>query len=175
MARKTDVPWWRLTIAILVGLLCLLAAAYLSARLHRIRSGLSLAGTSLILEAQPGALAAIALGFPPRSGAAIVILANLAPLPLLSTGLSELLARWPWARRKLTRTRRWAQRFHRWGPLIFVPLAPVMGAYTATAVGQSLGFRAERTFWATLAGMTWSVLAITYGGHWAAQLFSQVL
>ncbi len=169
MVRTTDSHGRRLAIAILVGVLCLLAAACLSACIHRLRAGLSLTGTALIFEAQPGAVAAVALGFPPRSGAAIVMLANLAPLPFLSTGLSELMARWPWARRKLQRARRWADRFKRWGPLIFVPLVPVIGAYTATWVGQSLGFRAERTFGAILIGMAWSVLVITYGGHWLTQ------
>lgn len=156
--------------AVVLGLLCILAAFAIAAGVHRVPLGASLVGTSLILEAQPAALAAVALGFPPRSGALIAILANLAPLPAVAIGLDELFARWPWAERKLLGARRWATRYQRSGALIFVPLSPFIGAYAATAIGRSLGFRPLNTFWATLAGMVWSVGAITYGGHWIAHI-----
>ncbi len=154
----------------LFGLLCLGFALALAARVHRLGAGASLIGTSLILEAQPAAVAALALGLPARAGALIVIAANLAPIPALSIGLDEVLARWPWAQRKLLGARRWAVRYRTAGPLIFVPLTPFMGAYAATAVGRSLGFRPVRTLWAVLAGMLWSVAVITYGGHWLVHL-----
>lgn len=161
----------RLLAAAGIGVWCLAAAVFLGYRIHRLGEGISLAGTSLILEAQPGAVAAVALGFPPRTGAAIAMLSNMAPLPLLSAGVAELLTRWPWAQRKLSRTQRWASRYRRWGALIFVPLSPFIGAYTAMAVGNSLKFRPVLTFWAVLTGMIWSVLVITYGGHWVVHLF----
>lgn len=158
--------------AIVLGLFFMGFALAVAAHVHQIGIGASLVGTSLILEAQPAALAAVALGMPPRAGALIVIAANLAPLPALNVGMEELVTRWPWAQRKLLGARRWALRYRTAGPLIFIPLTPFIGAYAATAVGRSLGFRPVRTWWTVLAGMLWSVAVITYGGHWVAHLFT---
>lgn len=157
--------------ALAIGLAAVLVALYWGYRIHQTAAGASLIGTSLILEAQPAAVAAVALGFPPRAGAGISMLANLAPIPLLWVGLDEILPRWPWAARKVRRAQAVAERYGRYGVLVFVPLSPFFGAYASTAIGHSLGFRPVSTFWATFAGMVWSVLAITYGGHWVTYVF----
>ncbi|PSR21069.1 MAG: hypothetical protein C7B45_12245 [Sulfobacillus acidophilus] len=171
LKRNSELTMRRLAGALAIGVAVILVALYWADRLHRLAVGASLVGTSLILEAQPAAVAAVALGFPPLSGAAISILANLAPLPFIWIGLDELLPRWPWAARKVLRARATAERYGRYGVLVFIPLAPFFGAYASIAIGHSLGFRPSSTFWATFAAMVWSVVAITYGGDWVAHLF----
>lgn len=161
----------RLAAAVATGLVLASVAVALGFHLRRPVETLSLMGTSVVLEAQPAAAAAVALGYPPAQGAAISLLANLAPLPIIVVGLDYIMRRWAWARRQIRGAQKRTERFSRYGPWVFLPIGPFIGAYAATAVGRSLGFKTWNTFWATLAGMLWSVSAITYGGHWVIHLF----
>lgn len=126
-----------------------------------------LLGTSIALEAQPGAVASIALGFGPLSGGLISILGNLVLIPILLISFRQVILHWHWARRRVQRARSWADRFAGYGVGVLFVLSPVLGAYVSIAIGYAMGARPLPTFAATLGGMVASVALIVYGGHWA--------
>lgn len=134
-------------------------------------STLSLIGTSIVLEAQPAAAASVALGFHPLTGALVSILGNLIPIPLLLISLDFILVRWHWARQKVRRAENWAKRYGRYGVLSLVFLSPFLGAYVAIGISSGMRWKLSTSLFAVLAGMTGSVLAIVYGGHWIIGLF----
>ena len=167
--RPTTAHW---VLALGLGVAAVLASLGLGYHLHRPVQTASLIGTSLTLEAQPAALAAAAMRYPPVAGAVVSVLANLAPIPLLTLALDSIVSAWPWARKHVARAHQRVERYRRWGPAAFVLLSPLMGAYVAIAVGESLGFNPRLTFWTTLTGMLWSVAAIAAGGHWVAHFLA---
>lgn len=135
-------------------------------------STLSLIGTSILLEAQPGAAGSVALGFPPLSGAVVSILSNLIPIPILFLSFDQILRRWRWARQKVQHAERWSHKYRRYGVGALVFLSPFLGAYVCIGIGIGMGWKPWATFCSVLAGMLGSVLFIVYGGHWLLHVFT---
>ncbi len=170
MRGKTALNRWLTSIG--MGTAAIVAALLVGYHLHRPVQTASLIGTALTLEAQPAAVEAAAMRYPLVAGALVSVLANLAPIPLLTIILDSVVHAWPWARKHVARAHQRVQRYQRWGPVVFVLMSPFIGAYVAIAVGESLGFNPRFTFWTTLGGMLWSVAAIALGGHWLSQLMA---
>lgn len=148
-----------------------LSALYLGLQQAKLWSTLSLIGTSIVLEAQPGAAASIALGFHPFMGAVISILGNLIPIPILMFTVRQIISRWGWARKKVQRAERWSRKYRRYGVGALTLLSPFLGAYLCIAIGSVAGWRPVTTFFATFLGLVVSVFLIAYGGHWLVSLF----
>jgi len=129
-----------------------------------------LLGTSIALEAQPGAAASIALGFHPLAGGLISIFGNLLPIPLLLVSFRQVIRRWHWARTKIARAQNWAKRYGRYGVGVLFFLSPFLGAYVCIAIGYAMGARPIPTLAATLGGMVASVALIVYGGPFIVSL-----
>ncbi|NMP23025.1 hypothetical protein [Sulfobacillus harzensis] len=162
--------WQRLLAGLGMGALFAAIAVVVGLSTGRPVQTLSLMGSSLVLECQPAAALAVVLGYPRAFGAAVAFFTNLAPLFIIAVGLDLIVAHWPWAARQVERAHRRAGWVARYGPLMFVPLCPVLGAYACVAIGRGLGFRLASTLSATIAGMVWSVMVIVYGGHWVVHL-----
>ncbi len=153
-----------------IGALLVLSALFLGHLSGRPLQTLSLVGSSVVLECQPAAALVVALRFPRFLGALVVLLANLAPIPVIVVGLDLIVWHWPWAARHVERANKRAGWVSRYGPLMFIPLCPALGAYACVAIGKGLAFRPAWTLGATVVGMMWSAVAIVYGGHWVIHL-----
>lgn len=160
----------RITMALGIGVLVALAAILAGSLSGRPLQTLSVVGSSVVLECQPAAALVAALRYPRFLGAMVVVLANLAPIPVMVVGLDFMVSHWPWASRQVERANKRAGWVARYGPLMFIPLCPVFGAYACIAIGKGLGFRPAWTLGATVVGMLWSTVAIVYGGHWVVNL-----
>ncbi|MCY0895172.1 MAG: small multi-drug export protein [Alicyclobacillaceae bacterium] len=132
---------------------------------------LSLIGGSILLEAQPAALASVPLGFHPVPGAVISILANCIPLPFLLLMFQQITRRWRWLGRKLKKAEKWSGKFGRYGVWGLVLLSPFLGAYASVAVSYGLGWNPVRALISILIGMVASAFIITTGGYWVVSLF----
>lgn len=161
----------RLLYAIAIATGFFAVALYVGITQTKIWMALSLIGTSIVLEAQPGVAASIALGFHPLAGAAVSISANLIPIPLLLLTFHEITTRWHWARRKVERAERWSRKYRHYGVGALVLLSPFLGAYLCVAIGHATGWKPYTVLLATLIGMVASVLFISYGGHWVIGWF----
>lgn len=139
---------------------------------HRFVATLPLIGTSILLEAQPGVAASIALGFHPLVGSAISVLSNLIVVPLLLLTFHQVMTRWRWARHKVERAKKLAGKYGKYGVGALAFLSPFLGAYVSIAVGFAMGWKMVNTLAMTMVGMLTSVLIIAYGGHWVVHLFS---
>lgn len=168
-------PWLRefarFAVAVAIGIALAAAALAVGLSLGRPVGTFTVMGASVVFEAQPAAAVAVGLGYPRLGGAAVAVLTNLACIPIIFVGLDTIVTRWPWARRHVEKAERRSQWFLKYGPWMFIPVGPLIGAYAATALGRSLGFRPLRTLLAVVGGMIWSVLVIVYGGHWVLHLF----
>lgn len=164
----------KLTVALVMAVVLFAACVALGMHAGRVRATLPLVGTALVLEAQPAAVASVALRFHPLDGALISVLGNLIPIPVLMVAFHEIVARWRWAKRLADRSVKWSERYGRFGVPVLIVLSPVVGAYVALAMGYGLGWRPRMTLLATLAGMCGSVLAICYGGHAAVTFFRRL-
>lgn len=133
---------------------------------------LPLIGTSILLEAQPGVIASIPLGFHPLTGAFISIMANLAPIPVMMVTFRVVVARWSWAHRMVDRSQKWSRRYGKYGVPVLVILAPFLGAYVSIAMGYGMGWKPLTTLASTVIGMVASVLILSYGGHFVVSLFT---
>lgn len=132
---------------------------------------LSLIGISVALEAQPAAVASIALGFHPAAGALMSILANLIPIPLMMLTFEQIVRRWHWVRRKLYKAEKWSAKYGRYGVWILTLLTPFIGAYWCIAIGFGLRWPPLRMFVSITLGIVISAFSLTYGGHFAVGLF----
>lgn len=127
-------------------------------------SSVSLIGTSIILEAQPAAVASLPPRFHPLSGAIISILGNLIPIPILMLTSDEIINRWKWVKRKLQKASVWPRRYGRYGVWVLIPLSPVFGAYVCIGVGYMMRWNSCFVLSSVLIGMFLSSFIITYGG-----------
>ena len=157
--------------------LCISATLFFSAVAVGWQQGLlwqtfPLLGTSIALEAQPGAAASVVLGFRPLPGALISIFGNVLPIPILLVSLRQVIHRWRWVRRKIDLAQSRAERYQRYGVSALFILSPFLGAYVCIAIGYAMGARPIPTLAATLGGMAVSVFLITFAGHWVARIFS---
>ena len=132
---------------------------------------LSLIGFSIALEAQPAAVASVALGFHPALGALASIFANLIPIPLLMLTFDQIVRRWHWVRRKLHKAEKWSVKYGRYGVWVLTALTPFIGAYLCIAIGFGLRWPPLRMFVSITLGIVISAFALTYGGHFAVGLF----
>lgn len=170
--RSPRTIWHGVLYGLLGAAVLFAAALYAGWRQGMFWSTLPLIGTALVLEAQPGTVLSIALGFHPLDGALISVIANLMPMPLIILNFQGIIQRWPWAERRVRRAQGWARRYGHYGvPVLFV-LSPFLGAYACVAIGYGMGWRPLPTVGAIMAGMLTSVLLIAYGGHWVAGLFT---
>jgi hypothetical protein len=126
---------------------------------------LTLIGTSILLEAQPAAVASLPLGFHPLLGAVVSILANLIPIPLLMLTFKEITNRWKWLGKRLQKAEKWSQKYGKYGVWILVPLSPFLGAYICVAVGYGMRWNSALIFTSIFLGMVVSTFFITMGGH----------
>ncbi len=133
---------------------------------------LSLIGVSIVLEAQPAAVASLALGFHPIPGAVISILANLILIPLMVFGYAQIIARWHWLQKRLDKANKWAMKYGRYGVWVLLPLTPLIGAYMCIAFAHILRWSIGRSLVSTTLGVMWSTFLITLGGHWVLQAFT---
>ncbi|QQE81316.1 small multi-drug export protein [Alicyclobacillus sp. SO9] len=150
---------------IILGFLSFLSAVFLGFIQGKLVATFSLIGTSIVLEAQPAAVASLPLHFHPFSGAVISILGNLVVVPVFSFTIEEIINRWKWIRKKLQKTERWSHTFEKYGAWALIPLSPVLGAYVCIGVGHLLRWKRRRVLTNVLIGMVVSTFAITYGGH----------
>lgn len=170
--RGWDLTRSRMLLGIVSSLILVLLALGVGFFQHRILATLPLMGTSILLEAQPGVAASIALGFHPLAGAAISILSNLIAVPWLLLTFHEVVTRWRWARNKIERAKKLAGKYGKYGVGALAFLSPFLGAYVSIALGFAMGWRIRNTVALTMVGMLTSVLIIAYGGHWVVHLFS---
>ena len=168
---KSRTIQWAVFYGLAAALLLFVAAFCTGLSQGKVVSTLSLIGTSLLLEAQPSAVASIPLGFHPLVGAVVSILANLIPIPLLMLTFNEIVNRWKWANRKLHKAEKWSLKYGRYGVWILVPLSPFLGAYVCIAIGFAMRWRPLMIFSTVTLGMVASTFLISYGGHWAVRLF----
>lgn len=134
---------------------------------------LSLVGTSIILGAQPAAVASIALGFHPFMGAVMSILANLIPVPVLMLAFQEIIEHWRWVRNRVKRIQRWSLKYERYGVALVSVLSPFIGSYVCIAIGDGLEWNPVTTLAATFSTTILSVFLITYGEQWVIGLFAR--
>jgi uncharacterized membrane protein len=160
----------RLTYGFISGGLFLVAALLTGFIEGKFGSTLSLIGTSVILEAQPAAVASLPLRFHPFSGALISILGNLIPIPVLMLTYHEIVHRWGWAKRKLHKAEVWSRKYGKYGVWVLVPLSPVFGAYVCIAIGYILRWNPRLVLCSVLVGMVLSTCLITYGGESVVRL-----
>ncbi len=157
-------------LALALGLFFLTLCLGIGIQQRRLAATCGLIATSVIFEAQPAAVASVALGFGPWTGAMISVLANLIGLPMILVLFPELVRRWKWVRRQLLKAQRRVIRFGRHGVWALVLLSPFLGAYASVVVGYSFGWQRLRVLTATVMGMVASVAVLTVGGHWAVML-----
>lgn len=131
---------------------------------------LSLIGIGVTLEAQPGAVASIPLGFSPLVGAVVSILANLICIPLLVLMFHQVVIRWKWIGRKMAKAQKWTTKYGKYGVWMFVPLCPILGAYVCLALGMGMQWRLSRTMLSVFTGLIASTFILTYFGHLIAAL-----
>ncbi len=132
---------------------------------------LSLIGTSIVLGAQPAALASLALGFHPFLGGVISILANLIPVPILMLALNQVLSHWTWLHKQVMGIQQWSRKSGQHGVAYVALLSPFIGSYVCIAIGDGLGWSPSTTLLATFSTTILSVFLITYGEHWVLGLF----
>ncbi|WAH38298.1 small multi-drug export protein [Alicyclobacillus dauci] len=132
---------------------------------------LSLIGTSILLEAQPAAVASVPLGFHPVTGAIISILANLIPIPLLMLTFDELIRRWGWANRRLKKAEKWSHKYGKYGVWILTILCPFLGAYVCITIGYAMRWKPTLVFLSVSLGMAASAFLIAFGGHSVSRIF----
>ncbi|RIV17527.1 hypothetical protein D2Q93_15205 [Alicyclobacillaceae bacterium I2511] len=159
-----------LFLGITLSFLFFLSALWLGREQEGFALTLSLIGISLVLEAQPAAVASIPLGFAPLTGAAISILANLIPIPLLMLTFDQVIRNWSWMRHRLQRADKWSAKYGHYGVWGLSVLSPFLGAYVCVVVGFGLRWHAARIFASVTLGTIVSTLLITYGGHWFVHL-----
>lgn len=155
----------RLLTGLFVGALFFAMAFAIGLLVHKIASTLSLIGTSVLLEAQPAAVASLPLRFNPFAGAMISILGNLVPLPVLMLTFDEITNGWSWMRRILKKSQSWSQKYGKYGVFVLVPLSPVLGAYVCIGIGYLMRWNPRRILFSVLIGMVLSTFVITYGGE----------
>lgn len=132
---------------------------------------ISLIGVGIALEAQPGAVASIPIGFSPLTGAAVSILANCICLPLLILLFHQIIHRWTWMGRKMQKAERFTQRHGRYGVWILIPLCPVLGAYVCLSLALGMQWRLSTTLVSVMTGLIASTFILTYFGNWIWRLF----
>ena len=155
----------RLTYGVLLSVLFLLGALVVGFIEHRLPATLSLIGTSVVLEAQPAAVASLPLRLPPFSGALISILGNLIPIPILVFVFDEILNHWTWVRRRLQKAETWSKKYGKYGVWVLIPLSPILGAYVCIGVGYIMRWNSRLVLCSVLIGMVLSSFMITYGGE----------
>lgn len=156
----------------LLGLVFFVAAWWVGIAVGAPMRSLSLIGISIVLEAQPAAVASLALGFHPVAGAVISILANLIAIPLMVFGYNQIISRWHWLQRRFSKAEKWAQKYGRYGVWVLLPLTPFIGAYLCIAFAHILRWPTGRSLVSTTLGIIWSTFLITLGGHWVLQAFT---
>jgi uncharacterized membrane protein len=154
----------RFIYGLILGLLFFTGALLIGFYEGKVVSAVSVIGTSIILEAQPAAVASLPLRLSPLSGALISILGNLIPIPILVLTFDEIINRFTWLRRKLQKTEIWSNRYGKYGVWVLVPLCPILGAYVCIGLGFIMRWNIRLVLCAVLAGMILSSFMITYGG-----------
>lgn len=155
----------RLIYGLLAGGLFFLGALLVGLAEGKLISTVSLIGTSIILEAQPAAVASLPLRFHPLSGALISILGNLIPIPVMMLTFDEIVHRWSWVRKRLQKAEVWSQKYGKYGVWILVPLSPILGAYVCIGLGYVMRWNPRLMLGSVLIGMVLSSFLITYGGQ----------
>ncbi|WDL95553.1 small multi-drug export protein [Alicyclobacillus sp. ALC3] len=161
-----------LGLSVVLGLVFFVAAWWIGIADGAPMRALSLIGVSIVLEAQPAAVASLALGFHPIPGAVISILANLILIPLMVFGYAQIIARWHWLQKRLEKANKWAAKYGRYGVWVLLPLTPLIGAYMCIAFAHILRWPTGRSLVSTTLGVIWSTLLITLGGHWVLHAFT---
>lgn len=154
----------RLIYGVVLGVVFFLMALLGGALRGRVMATLSLIGVAISLEAQPAAVASLALKFDPMLGAIISILGNLIVIPVLVLIFDEITTRWNWARNRLRKVEKWSARYGKYGVWILVPLSPVLGAYVCVGIGFLMRWNIRLVLSAVLLGVIGSTFLITYGG-----------
>ncbi len=155
----------RLNYGLLLGGLFFAGALLIGFIEGKVVSTVTLIGTSIILEAQPAAVASLPLRLHPFSGALISILGNLILIPVLMLTFDEIINRWMWVRRKLQKAVVWSNNYGKYGVWVLVPLSPVLGAYVCIGVGFIMRWNPRFVLCSVLVGMVLSSFIITYGGE----------
>ncbi|WP_165611997.1 small multi-drug export protein [Alicyclobacillus tolerans] len=160
-----------LFISSVISVTCFVGAFLIGVFERKALLGLSLIGLSILLEAQPAAVASLPMGFHPLSGAIISILANFIPLPFLMLFFHQLLQKWRWLRKKLLKTKRWSRKYGHYGVWFLVVLSPFIGAYACVTLAYGMHWRPVPTFVSISIGVIGSALLITYGGDFILHIF----
>lgn len=155
----------RLTIGLLLGAVFFAGALAIGLLERKGVATVSVIGTSIVLEAQPAAVASLPFRFHPLSGALISILGNLIAIPVLMLTLDEILQRWNWIRRRLKKAEKWSAKYGKYGVWVLVPLSPVLGAYVCIGIGYLMRWRPRLVLSSVVIGMIISSFVITYGGE----------
>lgn len=161
-----------LMLSVALGLLFFALAWWIGIATGNSMRALSLIGISIVLEAQPAAVASIALGFHPVAGAVISILANMIAIPMMMFGYNQVIAHWHWLRRRLEKADKWTQKYGRYGIWVLSPLTPLIGAYLCIAVSHALRWSPARSLVSITIGIVLSAFVITLGGHGVVHLFT---
>jgi len=161
----------RLTYGLLLAGLFFVSALFVGFIEGKVVATISVIGTSIILEAQPAAVASLPLRLAPFAGALISILGNLIPIPVLILTFDEIINRLAWVKRKLRRAEVWSQKYGKYGVWVLIPLSPFLGAYVCIGIGFLMRWNTRLVLLCVLVGMVLSSFIITYGGASVIRLF----
>lgn len=125
----------------------------------------------MILEVFVAALASIALGFDPLSGALLSAISNIVLVPFLLVSFELLIHKSPWLKKKVAKAENISKKYGRYGVLILAPLAPFFGIFICIAIGTVLRFRSLYTLLSISTGIIAAAFFTTYGGDEIMNLF----
>lgn len=118
----------------------------------------------MIFEVFVAALASIAFGFDPLSGALISAISNIVLAPFLLVTFELLIHKSPWLNKKMARAEKIGKKYGKFGVFILAPLAPFVGVFVCIAVGAVLRFRSLYTLLSISTGIVLAAFFTTYGG-----------
>ena len=118
----------------------------------------------VIFEVFVAALASIAFGFDPLSGALISAISNIVLAPFLLVTFELLIHKSPWLNKKVAKAERIGKKYGKFGVFILAPLAPFVGVFVCIAIGVVLRFRSLYTLFSMSVGIVAAAFFTTYGG-----------
>lgn len=118
----------------------------------------------VIFEVFVAAIASIALGFDPLSGALTSAISNIVLAPFLLVSFELLIHKSPWLNKKVSKAENIGKKYGKYGVFILAPLAPFVGIFVCIAIGAVLRFRSLHTLLSISAGVAAAAFFTTYGG-----------
>lgn len=134
---------------------------------------LSVMSTSIV-NAIAGASAAIVAGFSPWMGVFISSVTHLSLLPFLLFSFHDLVERWQWFHKKLSRIDRLSAKYKKYGVWLLIPLSATAGIEVSVGVGVTLRFNTILILLSILCGVISSTVLTTMTGDGLKHLFASL-